>query len=75
MQGLRVFVELLEVRHVDGKAQRRLLTCGEGLKWSRCCLRIPAYGHFKVEVYNFDGTPHFRCGRLLYGKVWQVEVI
>jgi hypothetical protein len=52
LQGLRVFLELFEVEHVDGEARRRLFKCSEGLKWSSCYLRIPTYGHLKVVVYS-----------------------
>ena len=45
--------------HVHGEVQRRLLRYTEGLKKSSCRLRIPAYGHFKVVVYNFEAVPYF----------------
>jgi hypothetical protein len=59
LQGLRVVLELLEVGYINGEARRRLLRYSEGLKWSSCCPRIPAYGHLKVVVCNFEGVPYF----------------
>jgi hypothetical protein len=59
LQGLRVVLELLEVEHVDGEVRRRLLRCSKGLKGSNYCPRIPAYGHLKVVVCNFEGVPYF----------------
>jgi hypothetical protein len=47
------------VGHIDGKAQRRLLRCSEGLKWSSCGLRNSTYGYLKVIVCSFEGVPHF----------------
>jgi hypothetical protein len=59
LQGLRVVLELLEVGYINGEARRRLLRYSEGLKWSSCCPRIPAYGHLKVVVCSFEGALHF----------------
>ena len=59
MQGLRVVLELPEVKHVDGQVRKRLLRCSKGLKGSSYSLSILAYGHLKVVVYNFEGVSHF----------------